>query len=592
MAGDILRIANCSGFFGDRLAAAREMVEGGPIDVLTGDYLAELTMAILWRHRAKDPDSGYVPTFLQQMEEVLVPCVERGIKVVSNAGGLNPRGLAARIGELSAHLGVYPSIAVVEGDDLMERLPELQAAGHPLGHLDTGEPLAERGVEPLTANAYLGCWGIVEALRAGADIVITGRTTDAALVMGPAAWHFDWDRDDWDALAGALVAGHVLECGAQCAGGNYAFFREVPGLGHVGFPLAEVRADGSSIVTKHPGTGGRVSIGTVTAQLLYEIEAPRYLSPDVVARFDTIRLSQEGPDRVLVEQVRGEPPPEETKVALNYLGGYRNSITFVLTGLDIEDKATLVEWALWKAVGGRARFADSDVQLIRSDHPDPPGNEEAFAYLKITVKDPDPEKVGRAGFSSQAIEMALAHYPGLILTAPPSEATPFPVYWPTSVPASAVVQRVVLGDAGFEVETLPPGPPHIVEPPLPALPAVPVGLVAHAPLGLVFGARSGDKGGNANVGVWARTRRAYAWLTSFLSVERFKELIPESAGLEVERFELPNLLAVNFVVRGLLGEGVASSTRNDPQAKTLGEYLRAKVVEMPDALLGEPPEIT
>ncbi len=393
---DILRIANCSGFFGDRLSAAREMVEGGPIDVLTGDYLAELTMAILWKQRAKDPEAGYVRTFFRQMEEVLATCVERGIKVVSNAGGLNPSGLAGHLRRLAEDIHLDLSIAVVDGDDLLGRLPALSSAGHEFRHLDTGEAFADRGVQALTANAYLGCWGITEALRMGADVVVTGRTTDAALVMGPAAWKFEWDQDDWDALAGALVAGHVVECGAQCTGGNYAFFREVPGLGHVGFPIVDMRADGSSIITKHPGSGGRVSVGTVTAQLLYEIAGPHYVSPDVVARFDTIRLTQEGADRVLVDDVRGEPPPDTLKVGITYQGGYRNTVTFVLTGLDVEDKATLVEWALWKAVGGRGRFADTEVQLIRSDRPDPPGNDEAFAHLKITVKDSD-SRPGRPG---------------------------------------------------------------------------------------------------------------------------------------------------------------------------------------------------
>ncbi|HSL27416.1 MAG TPA: acyclic terpene utilization AtuA family protein, partial [Acidimicrobiia bacterium] len=253
---DALRIANCSGFYGDRLSAAREMVEGGPIEVLTGDYLAELTMAILWRTRQRDSDLGYASTFVTQMEQVLGTCLDRAIKVVVNAGGLNPAGLAERLAKLAADLGVMPRIAVVEGDDLLPRLAELQAGGHEFRHLDDGRPLAGSGVVPLTANAYLGGWAIKEALEAGADVVLTGRVTDAALVTGPAAWRFGWDRDDWNALAGAVVAGHILECGAQATGGNYAFFEEVPGLERIGFPIAEVHADGSSVITRHPGLGG------------------------------------------------------------------------------------------------------------------------------------------------------------------------------------------------------------------------------------------------------------------------------------------------------------------------------------------------
>ncbi|MCX7621876.1 MAG: DUF1446 domain-containing protein, partial [Acidimicrobiales bacterium] len=330
-ASDVLRIANCSGFYGDRLSAAREMVEGGPIDVLTGDWLAELTMLILAKDQLKDPAGGYAKTFLTQMEDVLATCAERGIKVVSNAGGLNPAGCAAAVRDLAQRLGVDIRVAHVEGDNLIDRLGELKAAGHDLTNLDTGEKFDELGVKPIAANAYLGAWGIVEALSRGADIVITGRVTDAAVTVGPAAWYFGWDRSDWDELAGAVVAGHIIECGTQCTGGNFAFFQEVPGIEHLGFPIAEIRSDGSSVITKHPGTGGLVSVDTVTAQLLYEIQGLEYYNPDATVRLNSIRLTQEGPDRVLVHGVRGLPGPDQVKVAVNYLGGHRNSMTFVLT---------------------------------------------------------------------------------------------------------------------------------------------------------------------------------------------------------------------------------------------------------------------
>src|SRR5215211_6445028 len=222
-----IRIANCSGFYGDRLSAAREMVEGGPLDVLTGDYLAELTMLILWKARQKDPTAGYARTFLSQLEEVLGTCLHRGIRIVTNAGGLNPLGLADEIGKLAATLGLSPKVAAITGDDLLDRVPELQAAGVDLAHLDTGRPLAEAGVDPVSANAYLGGWGIAEALEAGAHVVVCPRVTDASLVVGPAAWWHGWRRTDWDELAGAVAAGHVVECGPQPPGGNYAFPEEV-----------------------------------------------------------------------------------------------------------------------------------------------------------------------------------------------------------------------------------------------------------------------------------------------------------------------------------------------------------------------------
>ncbi|MBI2016219.1 MAG: DUF1446 domain-containing protein [Candidatus Rokubacteria bacterium] len=585
MGDTALRIANCSGFYGDRLSAAREMVEGGPIDVLTGDYLAELTMAILWRTRQKRPETGYATTFLTQMEQVLGRCLEKGIRVVVNAGGLNPAGCAAALGQVTDRLGLKPRVAYVTGDDVLDRLPAWQAQGHALAHLDRGTPLHQLKAPVLTANAYLGGWGIAEALARGADVVITGRVTDASLVVGPAAWRFGWARDDWDRLASAVVAGHILECGAQCTGGNYSFFQEVPTYANIGFPLAEMHEDGTFVVTKHPGTGGSVSVGTITAQLLYEIDSPRYLNPDATARFDTIQLDQVGADRVGVHGVRGEPPPPTSKLCLNYMGGFRNSLTFVLTGLDIAEKAKLIEDTFWPLVGGKEAFAEAHVALVRSDREDPESNETAQAYLKITVKDPDPKKVGRA-FSNRAIEMALAHYPGFHMTSPPTEESPYAVYWPALVPSALVEQAVHFEDETIAVAPVrPPANAAPVAPPAVALPPAPGGPVRKAPLGAVAGARSGDKGGNANLGVWARRPDAYAWLAATLTPERLAQLLPECRGLAVERHLLPNILALNFVIKGLLGEGVSSSTRSDPQAKSLGEYLRARHVEIPTALL-------
>jgi hypothetical protein len=586
--GGPLRIANCSGFYGDRLSAAREMVEGGPIDVLTGDYLAELTLMILLKDRMKDPQLGYARTFLRQLEEVAAACAERGIKIVVNAGGLNPAGCAEAARAVYERLGVRSHVAHVEGDDLLPKLEKLQAEGEPLTHLDKGVPLASLDAPVVSANAYLGGWGIAAALERGADVVICPRVTDAALAVGPAAWKFGWARDDWDRLASAVVAGHIIECGAQCTGGNYSFFDEVPDLTHPGFPIAEIDADGSFVITKHPGSGGLVSVGTVTAQLLYEIAGPEYPNPDVTARFDTIQLSQEGPDRVRVHGVRGEPPPATTKVCINYLGGFRNSVTFVLAGLDIEAKARLAEETLWKLVGGEEQFAETQVSLRRSDRPDPRSNEDAFATLTISVKDPDAQKVGRA-FSGKAIEMALASYPGFTMTHPPGRESRFGVYWPALVPADAVEQRVVPGE-GDVLAIPPPGVPAAFEAPAPPEPPggdLPGGPLRDAPLGALCGARSGDKGGNANVGVWVRSPQAYRWLEEFLTVPRLRELVAEARDLEVDRFAFPNLLALNFVVKGLLGDGVAASLRSDPQAKSLGEYLRAKVVPIPAALLPE-----
>ncbi|HTU74837.1 MAG TPA: acyclic terpene utilization AtuA family protein [Trebonia sp.] len=609
-----IRIANASGFYGDFLPAMRDVIGGGPVDVVTGDYLAELTMLILWKARRKDPSAGYARTFLAQLEEVLGIALDRGVKVVANAGGLNPSALAERVHELAARLGLSPRVAWIDGDDLTPRLDQLMAAGHDLAHADSGRALRGSGVAPLTANAYLGGWGITEALACGADIVITPRVTDASLVTGPAAWWHGWERTDFDQLAGALAAGHVIECGPQATGGNYSFPQEITSRGRLGYPIAEVAADGSSVITKHPGTGGVVSVGTVTAQLLYEVGPTAYQNPDVIAHFDTIELSQQGPDRVLLHGTKGSAPTGSLKVAINYSGGYRNTMTLVLTGLDIESKAASAQAQLFDALGGEDRFDQVDVRLLRFDQPDAPTNAQATAHLQITVKDCDPQLAGRK-FSAAAVGLYLGGYAGFHTTTPPTDATEFGVYWPTLVPAEVVTQRVVLPDGTSRlIEHTPPGDPtrpgdparpgdptrpgDLTRPGDPAGPAAGPGgqspgpqavsaeavETVSAPLGLICGARSGDKGGNANVGLWTRTDDEYSWLRSYLTTQRLRQLLPEAAGLPIQRHELPNLRALNFVVVGLLGDGVASSTRPDPQAKGLGEYLRSRHVDLPARL--------
>ncbi|GAA1108676.1 DUF1446 domain-containing protein [Kribbella jejuensis] len=565
-----IRIGNASGFYGDRFSAVQEMLTGGPLDVLTGDYLAELTMLILGRDRLKDPELGYARTFLKQLETGLGEALDRGVKIVSNAGGLNPAGLAAAIEELAEKLGLHPKVAYVEGDDLLPRTEELG-----LG-------------QPMTANAYLGAWGIAAALDAGADVVVTGRVTDASVIVGPAAAHHGWRRTQYDELAGAVAAGHVIECGCQATGGNYAFFTEIRDFGRPGFPIAEIHADGSSVITKHDGTGGAVTIDTVKAQLLYEITGARYAGPDVTTRLDTIELSADGPDRVRISGVRGEAPPPTYKVSLNSVGGFRNEVDFVLTGLQLEQKAELVQQQLEDALPKRP--AELKWSLAWTEKPNAETEEEASVFLRCAVKDLDPKVVGRA-FSSAAVELALASYPGFHVTAPPGEGSPYGVFQAGYVDIHDVEHVVVLPDGSRTViepapETLPLEPVDDIEEPLPLL-QLSSGppRTREVPLGRIAGARSGDKGGDANVGVWVRDDKSWRWLAHTLTVELFKELLPETQPLAVTRYLLPNLFAVNFVVEGLLGEGVAAQARFDPQAKALGEWLRSRYVDVPEVLL-------
>ena len=615
-------IGNASGFFGDRISAAREMVEGGPIDVLTGDWLAELTMLILARQRLKHgPGSGYARTFLTEMEQVLGTCRDKGIRVVSNAGGLDPQGCADALAEMVERLGVGPvSIGVVTGDDLM---PTFASLDEQWRNLDTNETPDD--ITFLTANAYLGGEPVSAALAAGADVVITGRITDAALVIGPAAWWHGWSYADaaaadpaaLDRFAGAVVAGHAIECGAQVTGGNYAFFTEIPGLEYPGFPIAEVADDGSCVITKHPDTGGAVTVGTVTAQLLYEIQGLAYPNPDATARFDTIRLSQEGLDRVRISDVRGESPPERLKVAANYLGGFRNSMTLVVTGLDAEAKAdlalrsmtglTLAE-ATQPGLSASARAARSrlpvrelDVDWAHAAQVNPGMPWQAQSHLRLTVRDDSAEAVGKP-FTTSVIESTLSSYPGMFPTAPPGAGTPYGVYWPTTVNRASARPKVAVDG------TVVPVPSHLpAETPL-TLPlsggllteigpgtAHNAPLTAQVPLGRLVGARSGDKGGDGNVGLWIPASvpdrdAAYAWLVDYMTPDRIRELLPEAQLLDVEVHRLANLHAINIVIHGLLGRGVAETARVDPQAKGLGEHLRARLAPIPAELL--PPEGT
>lgn len=569
----VLRIGNCSGFYGDRLAAMGEMLEGGPLDVLTGDYLAELTMLILGRDTMKDPSLGYARTFVRQAEDCLGVALERGVRIVANAGGLNPAGLADRLREVARGLGLDPAIAHVEGDDL-----------RPLGLWEGA----------LTANAYLGGLGIAAALRAGADVVVTGRVTDASLVVGPAVAHHGWTAGQHDELAGAVVAGHVLECGTQATGGNFSGFLSLPGRDRpLGFPVAEIAADGSSVITKHEGTGGAVTVDTVTAQLVYEIQSTRYLGPDVTTHLDSVRLTQEGPDRVAITGVRGEAPPPQLKVCVNELGGWRNSVELVLTGLDVEAKAAWVRDQLTSALAARPPHETSwsEVVLPAVDADTEQG---ASTLLRCTVKDPDPGPVGKP-FTAAAVELALASYPGFTLTAPPAPPTPYGVYRARYVERARVQHTVVHADGTRETIADPPvataghRPDTGIRPsPYPATSDV---LTRRMPLGTFVHARSGDKGGDANLGLWvahdgSEHREARVqWLSKLITPRRVRELVPEAAGLDVDVYLLPNLGGVNVVVRGLLGEGVAASTRFDPQAKGLGEWVRSRHVSIEDGLL-------
>ena len=347
---DIVRVASGQGFWGDSLEAPRQQVEGGPVDYLMLDYLAEVTMSILQKQKERDPSLGYARDFVGAIESVLPGVTERGVKVIANAGGVNPPACAAAIRKLAESRGVADkiSIAVVTGDDLIGRLDELIDGGHSLSNMDTGEPLETIRDRVLSANAYIGSTPIVEGLKRGANIVITGRSTDTALTMAPLRYEFGWGEADWDRLAAGIVAGHILECGAQSSGGNCLYdWRSIPDLANVGYPIADARPDGTFVINKHPGTGGRISVQSVTEQLVYEMGDPHdYITPDVIADFASIRLRDAGENRVEVFGITGQPAPDKLKVSIAYRAGFKAVGTLVYSWPDALEKAELADRVL------------------------------------------------------------------------------------------------------------------------------------------------------------------------------------------------------------------------------------------------------
>lgn len=589
MGNDVIKIGNCSGYYGDKLSAAKDMVEGGPIDVLTGDYLAELTMTILFNQKLqRGEDKGYVGTFLKQIKDVAETCKKNNIKIVTNAGGLNPSSMANEIINILKEMSIDLKVAYIDGDDLMPRLEELKDQGETFVNIDKNTNLDSTEHNLLTANAYLGAWGIKEALDEGADIVVCPRVTDAAVVIGPAAWKFKWKRTDFDELAGALAAGHIIECGCQATGGNYSFFKEVPSFINVGYPIAEIESDGSFTITKHPGTGGLVSVGTVTAQLLYEISSPAYINPDVISHFDTLEINQIGLDRVRVSGCRGSNPPGKHKVCINLATGYRNGMDLVLTGLDIEAKAKTITDTLFHSVGGKDQFDEVSVNLYRTDKKNPNSNEEAMATLSISVKSRNPDLVGRL-FSAKIIELSLANYPGFFSAGTGKKPGPVISYWPALIDSKHIKEYVHVDGKTLEIEPtsqLQFEENYYQKQPVTIEPA-PQGEMDEISFGRLFGARSGDKGGCANIGVWAKTDLAFSFLYNFLSVEKIKELMPDLNKFSIDRYELPNINSLNFYIHGILEDGVSSNNRMDGQAKSLGEYLRSKTISVPKIIIEE-----
>lgn len=445
-----IRIGNGQGFWGDNVDAPVELLRGGPIDYIGMDYLAEVTLSIMMRQKLRDPSLGYATDFIDFIRRVLPELQQRNVRVLANAGGLNPLACRTRIFEVARELGLSGiRVGVVEGDDLLPRLPELIAAGHPLNNMDSGESLAPQVSAVSSANAYLGARPVVEALRQDALIVLCGRITDTALALAPMVHEFGWGEQDWDLLAAGTIAGHILECGPQCTGGNFSRWWEVPDLWNVGYPVVEARADGTFTVTKHPGTGGMVTVDTVSEQLLYEMGNPQeYITPDVVADFTSIQLAQAGPDRVAVSGIRGRARTPFLKVSASYLAGYKASGELTLSGPRALDKARLAAEIVWKRLeraGVHFDEASRKTELLGQGACLPgiftPQAEPPEVVLRLSVHDADRDKVER--FGKEIAPLITAGPPGVTGFA---GGRPKPqrvvAYWPALLAREVVEERI------------------------------------------------------------------------------------------------------------------------------------------------------
>jgi hypothetical protein len=629
----VVRVANAGGYWGDDPEALYRQVTGGRVDYVTMDFLAEITMVILQRQRARDPKTGYALDFVRQLQLALPVVVERGTTVIVNAGGINPGACADAVEAACREAGASLPIGVVSGDDLMPRLEELEARGVGLDHMDGGRGYDEIRGRVLAANAYIGARPVVEALRRGARIIVTGRTADAALVLAPLVHEFGWAWDDWDRLAAGVIAGHILECGAQATGGNFTDWQRVPSMLDIGYPIAEVEPNGDFVITKHPGTGGMVTRETVTEQLLYEIGDPHgYLTPDVTADFTSLRLSEEGPDRVRVTGVQGTPPPHSLKVSMVYQDGYRAVGTALVAGPHAVAKGERLAEMLWHRVG--TDFVDRRVDFVGyrgcwgAAAPEVEPNEIVF---RMGVADADRKKIERFAYSF--LGFALQAPPGLGVFGGRPEVQPRLGFWPALVPretVSAVVEVRRQGEprkdspfweaVGFRKSDVSPlwkrgargdfASDHSGKSPsIPlsqrgrpacALPSTSFPTASskgedlecrdsssttRVPLHAIAYARSGDKGDHANIGVAARSEAAFPFLRGVLTAQAVKEYYRDLVEGDVVRYELPNLCAFNFVLHNALGGGGTLSLRVDHQGKALAQGLLLMQIEVPDEIV-------
>ncbi|KAE8340532.1 hypothetical protein BDV24DRAFT_151888 [Aspergillus arachidicola] len=594
-----IRIGNVSGATGDHPQAMLRMARHGNVDVIVGDWLSEMNIAWNAITKSQDPDLGYEPGFLAQLSDCLDIVVEKDIKVVTNAGALNTSSLMQKVCALCKERGHSQVIvASVLGDDISEPIQREEPGFQDLHHLDHDDwKLKDWPLKPHCAVAYIGAWGIVEALNAGADIVICGRVTDASPVIGAAAWWYRWQRDAWDELAGALVAGHLIECGPYVTGANFSGFKPLlPNLVDLSFPIAEISPDGSCIITKCEVYGGAVTKFNTIAQLLYELQGELYLNPDVAADLRNVFIDEVGPDRVRVCGAIGQPPPPTTKAMIAAPGGYQAEAIFYINGLDVNEKAEMLRNQLDHALCGH-NFCKLSIELYGSSVINPSSQQAGIVFLRVFAQARNMEDILAERFKTLIYALRMQSYPGyhMNLDFRMMDAKPFMEIFPAVIPLDLIHHRITLSN-GIQQDA--PSAPTTRRYPIQRpsyetkdpVPLTQFGATEATPLGSIVHARSGDKGDNFNVGFFVRNSDEYPWLQSFLTVDRFKELLGEDWPKRenephVERCEFTNLLAVHFRVLDFLDGGIASSSRIDGLGKGIGEYLRSRVVDVPKKFL-------
>ncbi len=592
-----IRIGNAGGYWGDDLSALKRQLTGGPLDYITMDFLAEITMSILQRQRKANADLGYAVDFLHQLEECLPLIVKKNVRVISNAGGINPIGMARKIVEMAKKKKLNVKVGVVYGDDISGQLYELSAAGERFANMETGDDFFAVRSRIASANIYLGAEPVVKALDAGCQIVVTGRVTDTGLTLAPMIHEFGWPMDDWDKMAAGVVAGHMIECGCQVSGGNITDWQDVKDFDNIGYPIVEMEKSGDFVVTKHKKTGGLVSEKTVKEQLVYEMGDPsNYISPDGVARFDTAHLKVEGKNRVRVSGIKGRPEPDYLKVSMAYEDGWKSSGEVLVSGPETDKKADIIADILWNKL--KHKYESKRTEKIGSGSIWPDelrGAESNEILLRFGVRDQDFGKV--RDFGKALSTLILSGPAGMAVT---GQGRPKPkqvvAYWPALIHRSRVTAKVLTINTIGEEEFFEIQFPIRVQATTLELPndkgarkklKKAAGRVKQVRLSEICYARSGDKGDTCNIGVLARSPKVYEWIVENLTSDVVKKFFKGTTFGKVIRYELDNLHALNFLLEETLDGGGTSSLMIDPQGKTLAQALLQMQVKIPVSLLNK-----